>query len=349
MPGPQPLLHQPYAQWSADDQLLWQRAMGADDPFATGAHLAKASKHDYLFAWRRFLGFLAIHEPEALELPPADRLNADRIRAFRAHLAETNIPRSVAVIVDAVYKAARLMMPEQDWTWLKAIKARLYRHAPSGRPTGPPITSVQLWDFGEQLMQESKPRPDTPIRMTDAVQYRDGLLIALAAFIPIRRRNILLEIGRHLVRDGDGWLVLVPAEESKTGISMSYLVPEFLEPYLALYLDVVRPTLLRHSTAALWVSSKGGGICYGAIGQIVTKRLTSRFGFRVTLHDVRDAAVTTWAIFAPDQIGVAGSLLGHSDQRTADKHYNRARGIEASRAHAQLIAGMRRKRTRRSR
>jgi len=31
-----------------------------------------------------------------------------------------------------------------------------------------------------------------------------------------------------------------------------------------------------------------------------------------------------------------------SDLRTTTKHYNRARGIEASRAHAQIIAGMRR-------
>jgi integrase len=319
--------------------------MRDDDPFATGAHLAKASKHDYLFAWRRFLGFLAIHEPDALELAPADRLTPDRVKAFRVHLAETNAPRSVAVIVDALYHAARLLMPEHDWAWLKAIKARLYRHAPSSRPTGPVITSVQLWDFGEQLMEEAKPQPATPIRMRDAVQYRDGLMIALAAFVPIRRRNVAsLEIGRHLVREGDGWLVLVPAEESKTKISMPYLVPEFLEPYLALYLDIVRPTLLRRPTPALWVGSKGTGICYGAIGQIVSRRLTSHFGFRVTLHDVRDAAETTWAIFAPDQIGVASELLGHRDPRTGDKYYNRARGMEASRRYSQLIAGIRSKR-----
>src|SRR6516164_1757614 len=99
MASPQPRLHLPYAQWPAADRLLWERAMRTDDPFATGAHLAKASKHDYLFACRRFLGFLAHQEPQALELAPAERLNADRIKAFRAHLAETNTPRSVAVII----------------------------------------------------------------------------------------------------------------------------------------------------------------------------------------------------------------------------------------------------------
>ncbi|SRR6266498_169339 len=46
MPGCQPRLHLPYHQWPAQDRLLWERAMSRDDPFATGAHLAKASRRD---------------------------------------------------------------------------------------------------------------------------------------------------------------------------------------------------------------------------------------------------------------------------------------------------------------
>ena len=56
-----------------------------------------------------------------------ERLTIERVRSFVAHLAETNTPQSVAAQVDALYKAARVMMPERDWTWLKAVKARLYR------------------------------------------------------------------------------------------------------------------------------------------------------------------------------------------------------------------------------
>ena len=74
MPGRQPRLHLPYDQWPAQDRLLWERAMSRDDPFATGAHLAKASRHHYLIAWRRFLSFLDTHEPTALELHPSERL-----------------------------------------------------------------------------------------------------------------------------------------------------------------------------------------------------------------------------------------------------------------------------------
>jgi hypothetical protein len=53
------------------------------------------------------------------------------------HLAETNSPRSVAIKIHLFYLAARMMMPERDWTWLKAIKTRssqYYRHMPQLSP-----------------------------------------------------------------------------------------------------------------------------------------------------------------------------------------------------------------------
>jgi integrase len=47
-------------------------------------------------------------------------------------------------------------------------------------------------------------------------------------------------------------------------------------------------------------------------------------------------------VAAANQVGVARDLLGHSDLRMTTKHYNRARGVEASRAHRQVIAELRR-------
>jgi integrase/recombinase XerD len=352
MPVRESRLHLPYGHWPAADRLLWEQAMGSDDPFAdsAGARLAEASQRVYWFAWRRFLGFLAIHEPTALDIAPTERLSIQRIRSFAAHLAETNIPRSVAIQVDALYKAARMMMPERDWAWLRAVKARLHRAAPPSAPTGPVITSVHLLDLGQQLMDESKPLPNSPISKDDAVRYRDGLIIALLAFIPLRSKNLAaLKLGRHLVREGDGWFVIIPREEMKTGTPIEFPVPELLDPYLATYLSVVRPQMLRHrACSALWVNRKGAALAYAAIASVITRHSTSRLGFRITPHDVRDAAATTWALSAPDQIGVARDLLTHSDLRTTIKHYNRARGIEASRTHNQLIAGMRRNQNRRS-
>jgi integrase/recombinase XerD len=345
MPGRAARLHLPYHQWPAADQNLWMRAVETKDPFdaAPGARLAKASRQHYWFGWRRFLGFLAIEEPEAFDEDPRERLSLDRARRFATHLAKTNTPRSVAGQVNALYKAARIMMPECDWGWLKAVKARLYGAAPATSPGGPIITSVPLLDLGQKLMDESAPKPLARMRMADAVRYRDGLMIAMLAFEPLRRKNLVaLEIGRHLIQEGANWFVVIPAEETKTNALIEFAIPELLAPYLANYLDVVRPRMLKRSECnALWISRKGGALSYSAVWFIISRNTAKHLGVRLAPHDVRDAAATTWAIAAPDQIGVVRDLLSHADLRTTIRHYNRAKGIEASRVSAQVIAGIR--------
>jgi integrase len=103
------------------------------------------------------------------------------------------------------------------------------------------------------------------------------------------------------------------------------------------------PGLLRDMTCkALWVSPKGGALSYSAIWGLITRNTQRGLGIHVAPHDVRDAAATTWALAPPDQISVASDLLGHSTPRTI-KHYNRAKGIEASRGHAVVIAAIRKR------
>ena len=172
-------------------------------------------------------------------------------------------------------------------------------------------------------------------------------MIALLAFIPLRRKNLAaLEIGRHLIRQGDGWFVIVPRTETeKNSSSIEVAIPELLTPYLAAYLAVVRPRMLRRPTCnALWVSPCGGALgLFRDLANLHPAYSQPALGIHITPHDVRDAGATTWAIAAPAQIGVARDLLGHSDLRTTNRHYNRARGIEASRAHTQVIRRIRRR------
>ena len=87
----------------------------------------------------------------------------------------------------------------------------------------------------------------------------------------------------------------------------------------------------------MWVSPCGGALPYSTIWRIFIRHTARHLGIRIAPHDCRDAGATTWAIAAPDQIGIARDLLGHSDLRTTITHYNRARGIEASRAYRQVI------------
>lgn len=254
MPGPQPRLHLPFSQWPLADKLLWQEAMtDYEDPFnrEAGAHLSASSRRQYLYGWRRFLGFLTIDEPTAFEIAPAERLTKERVKRFINHLRQTNTPHSVAIQVDALYKAARIMMPKLNLSWLKTIKARLYVTVPPSVARGPVITSVQLLELGQQLMDESRPASNRRMRLADAVQYRDGLMIALVAFIPLRRKNLAaLEIDRHLIQEEGEWFVIITAEETKTGATIEFAIPEVIRPYLTTYLNIVRPRMLERTRRA---------------------------------------------------------------------------------------------------
>ena len=235
------------------------------------------------------------------------------------------------------------MMPDKDWTWLLKIKTRLYAAAPRGNRLRPVITSVQLVDLGMALMEESKISADKPIPMADAVRYRDGLMFALLAQVPLRPRNsAALEIDRDVIKEGDNWSIVISPDNTKTGTYLDFEIPESIRGNFATYLALVRPRMLRRSGCrALWVSPKGGPLSYSAIWPVFARRSIDRLGIRVTPHDVRDAAATLWAIARPEQVGISRDLLAHADLRTTEKHYNRARGIEASRAHRRVIARLR--------
>ena len=90
MVGPAPKLSLPFAQWPEADRHLWVAATSRDDPFddAPGARLAKTTLHTRWMAWRRFLGFLTLTEPEALQLSPRDRLLPERVKNYARHLGE---------------------------------------------------------------------------------------------------------------------------------------------------------------------------------------------------------------------------------------------------------------------
>ena len=347
MPGPIPRLSLLFADWPKVDRQMWDNAVNDDDPFADGvaARLAKATQHKYWMGWRRFLGFLTIAEPDALEIVPPQRLAIDRVRRFVEHLRETNTPHSVAIQLDSLYGAARTMMPDEDWTWLLNIKTRLYSAAPRGNSDRPVITSVILVDLGVELTEECTVTASAPVTMADAVQYRDGLMIALWGYVPLRHKNYAaLEIGRDVIKEEDSWVIVVPPEETKTNTYLEFQIPEALHEQFLNYLDLVRPRMLRvPGCKALWVSPKGGALSYSAVGAVITRHSTERLGVRVTPHDARDAAATMWAIAAPEQIGISRDLLAHADLRTTTKYYNRAKGVEASRAHSRVIAVLRRK------
>jgi hypothetical protein len=99
------------------------------------------------------------------------------------------------------------MFPVADWSWLRRAKARLFAFAPPRRAAGPVITSGQLVDLGLRLMQETNIRSEGPVSMASAGMHRNGLMMALWEYAPLRHKDLVaLKIGRDFIRVGNEWV-----------------------------------------------------------------------------------------------------------------------------------------------
>ena len=75
-----------------------------------------------------------------------------------------------------------------------------------------------------------------------------------------------------------------------------------------------------------------------AIYDRIVKR-TADAGLRTSPHAFRHAAATTLAVGDPKHVRVAAPLLGHVTFTTTERHYRKARKIEAHRRFIEAVFG----------
>src|SRR4029079_14370103 len=101
----------------------------------------------------------------------------------------------------------------------------------------------------------------------DALTYRDGLIIALLAAVPLRRRTLAaLTINQHLVKIGDQWLLDIPAADTKTCRPLEFPIPqapfECIDIYLADFRGAITGANIHQ---LLWPSAKAHPMRGGAL------------------------------------------------------------------------------------
>jgi hypothetical protein len=118
-----------------------------------------------------------------------------------------------------------------------------------------------LFALGLELMAEVKNSARVAGRITkeDALTYRDGLIIALLAAVPLRKRTFAaLTINRHLVKIGSGWLLDIPAADTKSRRALEFPIPDALSESMDLYLTTFRTAITgANEHQGLWPSAKG--------------------------------------------------------------------------------------------
>ena len=341
------LKHLPVNDWPEADVVAFARAYEPGDIFdetaGPGAHLTTGTRRMITTAYRRWLGFLKQYFPDDLrQVPPADRINLDRVRTFVDHLAAEVKPTTVAIVIDNLCYAARLIAPDRNWRWLASIKVRLANRATPENRFDRLVPGWKTLDLGIELMENAARLHRNEHKQKD-LQYRDGLiLIFLSLWLPRRRSVAALTVSRHLKLDQYGANILLYPEDTKSKREESYRVPEAVLPYLTHYLKVVRPRLVgRNGHDGLWASYRGRPLIAGRIYDIARARVRARFSKDMGLHDFRRAGATFLATEAPEKIGLLPGILQHASPEVGEQHYNLAQSIEASRRFGSHLAKLR--------
>jgi integrase/recombinase XerD len=351
--------------WPTLDRRAWEAAMDQGDvlePGGGGADWAPSSRRKIGNGYGRWLTWLEVSGLFDPDADPAARVTPDRVRDYVIELKTLNAPYSVLARVQELYQAIRVMAPEQDWAWLRGVENRV-RHAaiPVRNKRLRVAPSDTLFAFGIELMTTAGD-PESGSSLKRACQYRDGLAIALLAARPLRRRNFAaIEIGRHLVRQGEAYWLRFEGCETKTGEPIEAPLPHALVPRLEHYLSVHRPFLLARDGRwkrfdrpsgqrknALWISEHGSAMTEIAIYFRVRRLTKARFGRVINLHLFRDSAATSTAIEDPEHVHIVRSILGHSTLRSGERYYIHAQSLEASQRYQERILELRRLSRRRS-
>ena len=168
-------------------------------------------------------------------------------------------------------------------------------------------------------------------------------MIATLAARPIRLANrCSVQLGRNLTYTDNRYWLRFSSSETKNFLPFDVPLPGALKPSIELYLDEVRPILLRSNDSNfLWISQYGAPLPAQVLGNRIRKWTKKYLGVMVGPQAFRHCAVTSVAKATPHELHTATALLGHRSQRTMTRFYNHAGSLEAGKLYQAHIAKLR--------
>jgi integrase/recombinase XerD len=332
-----------FSSWPTRDKALWKAAFasGADlfDDRGPGSHLSARTISQLRYTYGKFLYFLSAEHRDLLKRNPAERVDATIMEAFVKWQPATCGGVTVSIYLYHLWLALRCLYPRLDWSWLLRISNRVKARAKAKPERHHLVTSEILYDVGMKLIDDalSSGKPPTSWRVQTA--FRDGLIIALEAENPLRRRTLAaLRIGKHLVKCGDHWELDIPAEDVKTKRPLDAPISPELSQRIDIYVEQIRPKTAGAGTHDyLWASSRGRPMGGGVINNAVRRRTRKALGFPVNLQCFRRAAPTLWSVRDPANVRGSKDLLGHASFATTEKYYVMSQSRLAGRALGRAI------------
>jgi len=340
----------PVENWPSADRALWERARGAGSVLKAGGRASRWKPRTIAnveTAYSQWLFWLKNNPGDLLALDPVRRVNPERVERYLESLPDHYSGSTVQMRLQRLGQMMGAFTDSKEFNWLFRAANRLKPKSVRNKRARMQPT-YRLAELGFSLMRAAGDMPEG-WRSPPAAKFRNGLIIALLAYAPVRRGNLeAIQIGRHLIDLSDRYRLAFPAEETKQGTELVFDIPQSLTACIRTYLDVHRPALIAsglHQSSAgqmLWVSRDGGALSGAGIFQAVASETRIAFGKSVHPHLFRDCAATTIAIDDPAHAHVIAAVLGHSSMITSENHYNQAGSIEAGRQYENILAARRR-------
>ena len=337
------VLSLPLDLWPEADRNAWHAACQPAARLKSGGvagHLKPVTRDDHARHYGCFLGFLDRGGLLRTDGPAAANVTTDNVDAYLAELKGRLGSVTVHGSICKLRRAAQYIDPGRDLTWLSEIgKDLALVMQPRSKFDRLVLTEV-LVEAGLTLIHEAEISRNLT-QLARATQVRNGLMVALLALCPIRRKNFAsLEIGRSFQKVRGKWWILLSASETKENRPDERPVDELLTPVIDRYLDQHRRVLARtnNQPSALWLSSSNGMPMMGAsVRGVISATTLATVGVDVSPHLFRTSAASTAAILGGENPYLGSALLHHTDSRVTNEHYNRASSLSAAESFRQIV------------
>lgn len=321
----------PLHLWPQADRNAWNAACRPASRLKPGghaSHLRPVTREDHAEQYGYFLGFLERHGLLELDGAAAANVTVAKVKAYLAELDARVSSMTVHSRICRLRRAAKYMAPARDLTWLAEIGKDLALAARPRSKFDRLVLTEVLVEAGLKFIHEAEHSAKLT-KLARACRVRDGLMVALLAFCPIRRKNFAaLEIGRSFVKIRDQWWIVLSATETKERRADERPVNELLTPIIDRYISEYRPVLARSASGsrALWLSvNDGRPVGAKELATVIRKTTLSRVGVPVSPHLFRTSAASSAAVHGGDNPHLASGVLHHTHPRFTNEHYNRGR------------------------
>ncbi len=333
----------PLDLWPEADRNAWVAACQPAARLKRGGaagHLKPVTREVHERHYGNFLACLDRNGLLRRDEPAAANVTLENVDVYLAEAKARMSSTTVHVSICCLRRAARYMVPGPELDWFAELAKDLalvaHPHSKSDRWALP----ERLIEAGLTLIQEAE-HSQTMTKLAQAAQVRNGLMVAMLGFHPIRRKNFAaLEIGRSLVKIRGRWWIILSAAETKENRADERRVTKLLIPFIDRYLDRYRPVLIRPDSppSALWLSSKHAvRIADKYVATLIRATTLSTVRVKLSPHLFRTSAASAAAVYGGDNPYLGSAVLHNADPRVTLEHYNPATSLSAAESLRQIV------------